>query len=117
MDDTRPRFAFFSFSSRYFSTHEAKLSKEWSPDENTLNDFHQFLVKESIPFAEGEFAENRDWLKREIRRELFITAFNQEEARKLTMETDPVVQKAIEAMPKAKALLETAKKMSLQRSR
>ena len=85
------------------------------PDENTLHEFHSFLVKENIPFAEGDFAENRDWLKREIRRELFITAFNQEEARKLTLETDPVVQRAVESMPKAKTLLETARKMSLQK--
>jgi carboxyl-terminal processing protease len=110
------RFAFFGFSSRFFSTHDAKLSKEWQPDEDTLNEFHQFLLKENIQFSEGEFAENRDWLKQQIRRELFITAFSQEEARRLTVETDPVIHKAIESLPKAKELLDTAKKLIVQRN-
>ncbi len=109
------RFAFFGFSSRYFSTHEAKLSRDWNPDENTLNEFHQYLVKEGVQFGEGEFAENRDWLKQQIKRELFITAFNQEESRKLTVETDPVVLKAIESLAEAKKLLENSKKLMVRR--
>lgn len=109
------RFSFFGFSSRYFSNHEAKLSKDWNPDENTLNEFHQYLVKEGVQFSEGEFAENRDWLKQQIKRELFITAFSQEESRKLTVETDPVVLKAIDSLGEAKKLLETAKKLVVQR--
>jgi carboxyl-terminal processing protease len=109
------RFAFFGFSSRYFSTHDAKLSRDWVPDENVLNEFHQYLLKENIQFTEGEFAENRDWIKQQIRRELFITAFSQEEARKLTVETDPVVLKAIESLPKAKELLDSAKKLVVRR--
>ena len=40
-----------------------------------------------------------------------------EEARRLSVETDPFVLKAIEAMPNAKALLENAKKMITQRTR
>jgi hypothetical protein len=109
------RFAFFGFSSRYFSTHEAKLSRDWNPDESTLNEFHQYLVKEGVQFSEGEFAENRDWLKQQIKRELFITAFNQEESRKLTVETDPVVLKAIESLAEAKKLLENSKKLMVRR--
>lgn len=109
------RFVFFTFSSRYFSQHDAKLAKDWNPDENTLNEFHQYLVKEKVTFSEGEFAENREWLKQQIKRELFITAFSQEEARRLTVETDPVIQKAIESIPKAKSLLDSAKKMVVQR--
>jgi carboxyl-terminal processing protease len=106
------KYAFFNFSTRYFSTHETKLAKEWVPDENTLQEFKRFLVKENVQFGEGEFGENKDWLKKEIRRELFITAFSQEEARRLTVETDPIVQKAIESMSQAKQLLATSKKVA-----
>lgn len=109
------RFVFFSFSTRFFSRHEAKLSKDWTPDEGTLAEFREFLTKENIPFVEGDIAENKDWLKLQIRRELFITAFSQEEARRISVETDPVIHKAIETIPKAKALQDSAKKLMVQR--
>lgn len=109
------RYAFFNFSTRYFSKHEAKLSKDWTPDDATLSEFRQFLTKESIPYTEGDFADNKEWVKQQIRRELFITAFSQEESRRITIETDPVIQKAIETVPKAKALLDSAKKLVVQR--
>ena len=44
-----------------------------------------------------------------------ITAFSADEARRITVETDPIVEKAIDSMPKAKALLETAKRVIVQR--
>ncbi|MCZ2149225.1 MAG: S41 family peptidase [Bryobacterales bacterium] len=109
------RFAFFNYSRFYFAHHDTKMAKSWVPDEDTLNDFHGFLLKETISFSEGEFAENRDWLKQQIRRELFITAFNQEESRRITVETDPEVLKAVESMSNARALLESAKKLVVQR--
>lgn len=107
---------FFRFSSRFFSTRsDTKLAKDWQADEDTLNQFHQFLVKENIQFAEGDFAANRDWLKQQVKRELFITAFSQEESRRLTVETDPMVLKAIDSLPKAKALLESSKKLVVRK--
>ncbi|MCS7026287.1 MAG: S41 family peptidase [Bryobacteraceae bacterium] len=109
------RFAFFGFSSRFFSKHDVKLSKDWVPDEGTLAEFRQYLAKENIPFTEADIAENKEWLKLQIRRELFITAFSQEEARRIAIETDPVIHKAIETLPKAKALLESAKKLMVRR--
>ncbi|MDX1982250.1 MAG: S41 family peptidase [Bryobacteraceae bacterium] len=109
------RHAFFNFSSRYFARHDTKMAKDWTPDEGTLTEFRAFLTKENIPFTEGEIEESKDWLKQQIRRELFITAFNQEEARKLTVETDPVVLKAIESMSKARQLLDSAKKLMVRR--
>jgi hypothetical protein len=47
---------------------------------------------------------------------LDLTAFGQEEARKLAVTTDPLVIRAIEAMDKAKELLENAKKLTAQRT-
>jgi hypothetical protein len=45
---------------------------------------------------------------------MYITAFGAEDARRLEVETDPIVTKAIDSLPKAKALLETAKKLVVQ---
>lgn len=109
------KYAFFSFSAKYFGNHGVKLPRNWTPDDLVLNEFHQFLLKEGARFTEAEFAENREWIKQELRREMYITAFGVEDARRLAVENDPMVLKAIESMPKAQALLETARRMIVQR--
>ena len=109
------KFAFFNFTKRWFGTREAKLPDNWSPDDTIMKEFESFLKSENIAVTDADVQENQDWLRRTLRREMYITAFSQDEARKVALETDPLVEKAIEAMPKAKALLETAKKMIAQR--
>jgi carboxyl-terminal processing protease len=110
------KFAFFSFTARYFGGKEAKLPAGWAPDQTTLNDFHQYLLKEGVQFTEGEFAENNQWVKEQLRREMYITAFGVEDARKLGIEADPIVLKAVESLPKAQALQENARKLIVQRT-
>ena len=46
---------------------------------------------------------------------MYITAFGVEESRKLGVETDPIVLKAVDSLDKAKSLQENAKKMFVQR--
>jgi carboxyl-terminal processing protease len=109
------KFAFFTYTAKYFGGKEAKLPKGWEPDTATMNDFHAYLLKENVPFTEAEFAENHEWLKQQLRREMYITAFGVEDSRKLGVETDPVVLKAVDSLDKAKALQENARKMIVQR--
>ena len=80
-----------------------------------MNDFHAFLLKEGVQFSEADFAENNEWTKLQLKREMYLTAFGSEEARRLGVENDPVVLKGIESIPKAKELLEKAKKMIVER--
>ena len=108
--------AFFNFSKRYFGTHDPqKLPKGWEPDNTVVEEFHQFLLGDKFQFTEAEFAEVHTWLKQNLTREMYITAFNVDESRKYAIETDPEVEKAIDAMPKARALLENAKRIVAQR--
>jgi carboxyl-terminal processing protease len=111
------KFAFFNFTKRYFSTRDAKLPKGWAPSAETMEEFHQFLLKEGFQFTEAEFTQSTDWIKRLLKREMYITAFNLDESQRVSVETDPEVEKAIEALPKARALLESAKKIIVQRLR
>lgn len=107
--------AFFNFTAKYFGDKEAKLPQGWDPPTELLNEFHAYLLKEKAEFTEAEWAENNEWLKNSLKREFYITAFGVDEARKLAVEHDPHVLKAIESLPKAKSLLESAKKMIVQR--
>jgi carboxyl-terminal processing protease len=109
------KFGFFNFTAKYFGGHDIKLPQGWAPDQTVINQFHEYLMKEKVPFTETEWAENLDWTKQQLQHEMYITAFGSEESRKLGVETDPLVLKAIESMPKARALQDTARKVVAQR--
>ncbi|MGH9671926.1 MAG: S41 family peptidase, partial [Bryobacteraceae bacterium] len=109
------RFALFGFSARWFSNHSTRLSKDWQPDAEVVDGFRDYLRKEGLAFTDAEFATDRDWIRKELRREMFITAFSGDEARKVAIESDPMVLRAIESLPKAKELLENARKLIVQR--
>jgi carboxyl-terminal processing protease len=107
--------AFFNFSRSYFGQHDAKLPKGWSPDVTTLNEFHDYLLKQNYDFTEAEFTQDADYIKRFLKREMYITAFNLDESDRVSVETDPEVERAVEAMPKAKALLDSAHRILVER--
>jgi len=73
-------------------------------------------LKQSYDFTEAEFTQDSDWIKRLLKREMYITAFDIDESDRVAMETDPEVERAIDAMPKAKALLDSARKILVQRA-
>ena len=107
--------AFFNFTRNYFGTHDTNLPKNWMPDDVTLTQFHDYLLKQNYTFTEGEFTQDRDWIRRGLAVEMYITAFNKDESDRVLAQTDPEVERAVEAMPKAKALLETAKRIIVRR--
>ena len=107
--------AFFNYTRHYFGSHSTTLSKGWMPDDVTLNDFHDYLLQQSYNFKESEFTQDRDWIQRGLAIEMYITAFNKDESDRVMAQTDPEVERAVEAMPRARALLETAKKIIVQR--
>jgi len=109
------KYAFFNFTKHYFGNREAKLPKGWVPDESILTEFHDFLLKDGFKFTEAEFTLNHEWLKQALQREMYITAFSIDDSRRVAIETDPMVEKGVDAMPKAKALLDNARKIVAQR--
>jgi len=61
-------------------------------------------------------AETGDWIKRKIKQEVFMSSFGQQEGFKVLLESDPQVQKAVDAIPEARALYQTAKRITAQRT-
>ncbi len=109
------KYAFFNFVAMYRGTREQNIQKGWEPDAVVMAEFHSYLIKNNVQFSEAEFSEIQDWIKSQIRLNMYSSAFGVEEARRLGVETDPEVADAVSALPKAKALLETAKKVVAQR--
>ena len=93
-----------------------KIAQSFEVDDALLQEFRKFLDEEKIPYTEAEMIENNDWLRSNIKSELFVDAFGQEEGLKVRAETDPDVIKALELMPQARALADNAKKVIAERN-
>jgi carboxyl-terminal processing protease len=108
--------AFFNFTAKYFGTRSTNLPKNWAPDQNVMNEFHKYLLDDGVEFTEAEFAQNNEWLRRRLQKEMYITAFGVDASKHFEIETDPVVLHAIDSMPKAQSLLDNAKRIIAQRN-
>ena len=107
---------FFTFSAHYFGPKaDPRMPKGWEPDETVINEFHQYLLDNKFEFTEADFTANHQWVKEQLKREMYVTAFSYEQSRVVNIQQDPEIAQAVESMPKAAALLENARKMLVQR--
>ena len=113
-DTLLQRYAFFNFAKRYVVGH--KITQNFEVDDVVLQDFRKFLDEEKITFTEAELIENHEWLRSNIKSELFVDSYGQEEGLKVRAETDPEVMKALELLPQARALAENARKVIAERN-
>jgi len=108
------RAAFREYVPKYFGSHDAKLPKDWSPDAAMMADFKAYLVKDAYQFTEADWTQWLDWTRVQLEKEALLTASGLDESNRYSTETDPIVLKALESMPKAKALLDNARKQMVQ---
>src|SRR5271170_2269651 len=103
------------FTLHYLGTRPV-ITKDFEAEDALIVDFRKFLASHNIRYTEPEFAENLDWVKRKIKQEVFISTFDQQEGFKVQLGSDPQLQKAIEAVPQARALYENARKIMAERA-
>jgi carboxyl-terminal processing protease len=101
---------------RYYLGTKPSITKDFVVDDNLMRDFRSYLSKHNVRYTEPDLADNLDWIKRKIKQEIFMSTFGQQEGFKVLLEADPQVQKAVEAVPQARALYENARKIVAQRS-
>jgi carboxyl-terminal processing protease len=108
-DTLYQHYAFFNFAKLYVVNHHP--SKSFEVDDATLQEFRKSLDEASIPYTQADFVDNNDWLRSNIKAEIFVDAFGQDEGLKVRTDADPEVQKALELLPQAKALADSARKI------
>jgi carboxyl-terminal processing protease len=101
---------------RYYLGTKPTITKDFIVDDTLMREYRSFLSKHNVRYTEPELADNLDWIKRKIKQEIFMSTFGQQEGFKVLLEADPQVQKAVEAIPQARALYENARKIVAQRS-
>jgi carboxyl-terminal processing protease len=108
--------AFFRFSAHHFGPKaDTRLPQGWEPDEALVNELHDYLLQNKIAFTEADFTANHQWVKQQLKREMYITAFSYERSVRVGIEQDPEIAKAADSLPKAVTLLESAKKLLVER--
>jgi carboxyl-terminal processing protease len=83
------------------------ISKEFEVNEAAMAEFLNFLRAQKIPFTEQDLAQGGDWIKAQIKTELFISQFGQQEGLAVRARSDPQILSALKLLPKAQLLLQS----------
>jgi len=108
-DTLLQHYAFFNYAKRYVVTHHP--TKSFEVDDATLQDFRKSIDDAGISYTQADFVDNTDWVRSNIKAEIFVDAFGQDEGMKVRAESDPEVLKALDLLPQAKALADNAKRI------
>src|SRR6516164_9863227 len=101
---------------RHYLGSRPTITREFTVDDEVLRQLRNYLTSKNVRFSESDLAENQDWIKRKIKQEVFMSTFGMQEGFKVLLEADPQVQKAVEAVPQARALYQNARKIVAQRA-
>lgn len=108
------KYAFFNFAQHYLIGRN--VDRNFEVNETVVQDFRKFLDSQRISHSESDLHDNLDWVKTNIKGEIFTAQFGQEEGMRTHAETDPQVLASLNLLPRAKGLAETAKKLLTQRN-
>jgi carboxyl-terminal processing protease len=113
-DSLALHYVFFNFAQDYLQHHQ--MARGFTVDEQVMQDFRSFLKKNNVDYTEQDLAANSDWVKSNIKTEIFTDAFGLEQGLQAQAQADPEVVKAIQLIPQARELAERAHQIIAQRS-
>jgi len=108
------KYAFFNFARHYLNGKH--VDKNFEVTDAVMQDFRKFLDEQKVPYTEPELKEGNDWIRANVKSELFIAEFGQEEGLKIRAENDKQVLAALGQLTKAKELADNARKVLAQRA-
>jgi carboxyl-terminal processing protease len=92
------------------------VTKDFQVDDNVMSDFKQFLGSQEITYSDQELTPVMDWVKANIKAEIFTTQFGQAEGLKVRANWDPMVNQALTYLPQATTLEQAAEKVDSQKT-
>jgi carboxyl-terminal processing protease len=105
----------YRFASQYFGRAKPALPQGWSPDNDLLARFKDFLQARDFTFTDAEFNRDKKWLIEQIRDEFYLRAFDKKTSDRAQFVDDPEVQKAVDNLPRAETMLSEAQKVMAAR--
>ncbi len=110
------KYMFQTYTKHFFSLHKDQLPVGWTFDAAQMQAFKAWLPTQKVEVADVGFTKEYEAIRRRMQGEIYKTAFSVDESSKYIMQTDPEVEAAVAAMPKAQALLNSASKMRAARA-
>jgi carboxyl-terminal processing protease len=112
-DSLLEHYAFFNFAKHYLANRT--VGRDFQVDDAVTQSFKDFLNSQQIAYTDQDLTQVADWVKANIKAEIFTTQFGQAEGLKVRASWDPMISKALDYLPQAQAL-ETAAKHADQRA-
>jgi carboxyl-terminal processing protease len=103
------------FTIYFLGTHPT-IAKNFVVDDGVIRQLREFLTKRNIRYTDQDIADNLDWIKLHIKREVFTSVFGQLEGYRVEAEGDPEILKGAELIPQARALYENARRIIAERT-
>src|SRR5262245_5099831 len=95
---------------RDFLAKNPPVDQSFQVSDSLVDQFKQHLTKRGVEFTEKDFQDNRDFIKRSIKYEIYYNRFGVAEAGRVLLDDDPQVLKALDLMPEAKDLASKARR-------
>lgn len=96
------KYAFFNFAKHYLINHT--VDKNFVVNDEVMTEFRKFLTDQQVPFTDAELNGVMDWVKANIKAELFTSAYGQQQGLRVRAEWDPMIHKALDLIPQAAQL-------------
>ena len=109
------KYAFFNFSKRYLAENNGTIARTFEVTDAVLARFKKFLKEQDVAYEEADFATNLDYVRQQIKLELFLSIFGMDEAYKLEAAADTQILKGIQLLPQAAALEQNARQVIARR--
>jgi carboxyl-terminal processing protease len=107
------KYAFFNFAKHYLINHE--VNKNFVVNDAVMSEFKKFLTDQQIPYTDADLNGVMDWVKSNIKAELFTSAYGQQQGLRVRAEWDPMIKKALDLLPQAGQLEQHAIQAMAQR--
>jgi carboxyl-terminal processing protease len=106
---------FFDFGKHYLAAHKT-IPQDFIVTDDVLHEFKDFLSEEKIQVSDQDFKDNGDYIKTRIRGQLVAVIYGENEANRISVQNDHLVQDAAQHMTQAAELLANAKKYMASRN-
>jgi carboxyl-terminal processing protease len=107
------KYAFFNFAKHYLVNHN--VDKNFQVNDDVMAEFKKFLTDQQVPYTDNDLNEVIDWVKANIKAELFTSVYGQQEGLRVRAEWDPMIHKALDLLPQAAQLEQHAQTVIAQR--
>jgi carboxyl-terminal processing protease len=104
---------FFNFARHYLANRT--VGQDFEVDSSVIDQFKQFLTAQNIQYTDQDLNGVMDWLKTNIKADIMTSQFGERQGLRVRANWDPMIAQALNYMPQAASLEQTAEKAASQK--